>query len=163
FLQGPPAQWAEELAGLALEDGIGTFIVTGDDPDTIETFAGEVAPAVRERVAEERRRRGGGPGGDGDGGGGGGGPQPPNPRGVGGGGGGAGGGGGGGGGGGRAEPPSPGGDDAPRAGATEYARLGVTPTPEDGVRVSARAPWDDSTRPHRRPSGPEVTYTRRGR
>src|SRR5690606_19798212 len=102
-------------------------------PDTIETFAGEVAPAVRERVAEERRRRGGGPGGDG--GGGGGGPQPPNPR----------------------------GDDAPRAGATEYARLGVTPTPDDGGRVSARAPWDESTRPHRRPSGPEVTYTRRGR
>jgi hypothetical protein len=47
--------------------------------------------------------------------------------------------------------------------ATEYERLGVTPTPDDGVRVGAEAPWDESTRPHRAPSGPEVGYTRRGR
>jgi alkanesulfonate monooxygenase SsuD/methylene tetrahydromethanopterin reductase-like flavin-dependent oxidoreductase (luciferase family) len=55
-------------------------------------------------------------------------------------------------------PPS---DDA--AGASEYARLGVTPTPDDGTRLSATAPWDEASRPHRRPSGPEVAYTRRGR
>ncbi len=56
-------------------------------------------------------------------------------------------------------PPVP----ADAAGATEYERLGVRPTPDDGARVGAAAPWDESTRPHRTPSGPEVAYTRRGR
>jgi hemerythrin-like domain-containing protein len=45
---------------------------------------------------------------------------------------------------------------------SEYDRLGVRPTPDDGTRVSAGAPWDESTRPHRPESGPEVTYGRRG-
>ena len=50
-LDGPPEQWAEELADLALSDGISTFIFAGDDPDDLRRFAGEVAPAVRELVA----------------------------------------------------------------------------------------------------------------
>jgi alkanesulfonate monooxygenase SsuD/methylene tetrahydromethanopterin reductase-like flavin-dependent oxidoreductase (luciferase family) len=53
-LDGPADQWAEELAGLALSDGISTFIVAADDPDDLRRFAGEVAPAVRELVAAER-------------------------------------------------------------------------------------------------------------
>jgi luciferase-like monooxygenase/hemerythrin HHE cation binding domain-containing protein len=53
-LDGPPDQWAEELAGLALSDGISTFIVAADDPDDLRRFAGEVAPAVRELVDAER-------------------------------------------------------------------------------------------------------------
>jgi hemerythrin-like domain-containing protein len=48
-------------------------------------------------------------------------------------------------------------------GTTEYDRLGVTPTPDDGARLSAAAAWDEATRPHRPESGPDVTYTRRGR
>ncbi len=44
----------------------------------------------------------------------------------------------------------------------EYDRLGVTPTPDDGTRVSATAPWDESTRPRRAPSGAEQTYSDRG-
>jgi hypothetical protein len=55
---------------------------------------------------------------------------------------------------------------APRAqGAheSEYDRLGVTPTVDDGIRRSATVPWDESTRPHRQASGPEVAYTPRGR
>lgn len=47
--------------------------------------------------------------------------------------------------------------------AGEYERLGVAPTPDDGGRVAAVSPWDESTRPHRPPSGPDVTYTSRGR
>ena len=43
-----------ELAGLALDEGIGTFILMADDAATIETFAAEVAPAVREQVAAAR-------------------------------------------------------------------------------------------------------------
>ena len=56
-------------------------------------------------------------------------------------------------------------DGAMRAaeGATEYERLGVTPTADDRDGRPARAPWDEGSRPHRPPSGPEVTYTRRGR
>jgi alkanesulfonate monooxygenase SsuD/methylene tetrahydromethanopterin reductase-like flavin-dependent oxidoreductase (luciferase family) len=68
--------------------------------------------------------------------------------------------GGGGGGGSRAAAPK----DAPAAeGSTEYERLGVSPTRDAGTRLSATAPWDEATRPHREPSGPEVEYTRRGR
>ncbi|HEX4256175.1 MAG TPA: LLM class flavin-dependent oxidoreductase, partial [Streptosporangiaceae bacterium] len=50
-LDGPAEQWAEELADLALSDGISAFILAGDDPDDLRRFAGEVAPAVRELVA----------------------------------------------------------------------------------------------------------------
>jgi alkanesulfonate monooxygenase SsuD/methylene tetrahydromethanopterin reductase-like flavin-dependent oxidoreductase (luciferase family)/hemerythrin-like domain-containing protein len=108
----------EELARFALEDGIGTFILMTDDADAVETWAAEIAPAVRELVAAARS-----------------------------------------------------GSQAPVAAATEsvvgdtseYDRLGVTPTPDDGVRRSAGAMWDESTRPHRPESGPEVTYTRQGR
>jgi alkanesulfonate monooxygenase SsuD/methylene tetrahydromethanopterin reductase-like flavin-dependent oxidoreductase (luciferase family) len=73
--------------------------------------------------------------------------------------------GGGGGGGARTTaPPAPGPDpEAPAGGGSEYERLGVRPTADDGTRRSAQAPWDEATRPHREPSGPEVEYTRRGR
>jgi len=53
-LQGPPEQWAEELADLALSDGISAFILASDDPDDLRRFAAEVAPAVRQLVAAER-------------------------------------------------------------------------------------------------------------
>ncbi len=56
-LNGPPAQWAEELAGLTLEHGVSGFILATDDALTIERFAAEVAPATRELVAAERARR----------------------------------------------------------------------------------------------------------
>ena len=57
FLVGPPEQWAEDLAGLTLEYGITGFILTADDAWTIETFAKDVAPAVRELIAKERSGR----------------------------------------------------------------------------------------------------------
>ncbi|MFC0507787.1 LLM class flavin-dependent oxidoreductase [Micromonospora costi] len=56
LLDGPPEQWAEDLAGLALEYGVSAFILAADDPATLELFAAEVAPATRELVAEERAR-----------------------------------------------------------------------------------------------------------
>jgi hemerythrin-like domain-containing protein len=46
---------------------------------------------------------------------------------------------------------------------SESDLLGVTPTPDDGVRFSARVPWDESTRPHRPRSGGDVEYSDRGR
>ena len=56
LLNGPPAQWAKDLAGIALEYGVSTFIVMGDDAAAIEVFANEVVPATKALVAEERTR-----------------------------------------------------------------------------------------------------------
>ena len=120
---------AAELARLALEDGIATFIVTAKDQRTMMDFAAEVAPRVREAV-EEARLRGSGP-----------------PL--------------------AAVEASPASASALVQTAThietEDERLGVAPTPDERIRLSERAPWDDSTRPHRARSGPEVNYTDQGR
>jgi alkanesulfonate monooxygenase SsuD/methylene tetrahydromethanopterin reductase-like flavin-dependent oxidoreductase (luciferase family) len=55
LLDGPPAQWAEELADMALRYGVSTFVLGADEPATIERFAADVAPATRELVAAERQ------------------------------------------------------------------------------------------------------------
>jgi FAD/FMN-containing dehydrogenase len=62
FLQGPPEQWVEELLPLAVENGVGTFILWADDPGAIELFGAEVAPALREVVARHRGATGARPG-----------------------------------------------------------------------------------------------------
>ncbi|MBT0995262.1 LLM class flavin-dependent oxidoreductase [Cellulomonas sp. DKR-3] len=54
---------ADEIAELALEDGVSVFIVAADDPRVLERFAGDVMPDVRERVARERSARGTAPAG----------------------------------------------------------------------------------------------------
>lgn len=53
-----PQTTAEELARLAIEDGVSTFIVASDDPAEIRRFAEAVAPEVRERLAEHRAGEG---------------------------------------------------------------------------------------------------------
>lgn|SRR6185312_3938113 len=58
LLNVPPNVPAEELARLALEDGVSTFIIASDDPRMLEQFAGDVMPAVRESVAAARDARG---------------------------------------------------------------------------------------------------------
>ncbi|HEY8737793.1 MAG TPA: LLM class flavin-dependent oxidoreductase [Candidatus Dormibacteraeota bacterium] len=128
-VEAPARETAAELARLALEDGIATFIVTANDPRAVTDFAIEVVPRVREAV-EEARLRGSGP------------------------------------------PHGAVGSSLVRASAqvqtathfeTEDERLGVAPTPDERIRLSERAPWDDSTRPHRDRSGPQVNYTDQGR
>ena len=47
--------WAEQLAGLAVDEGISTFVLGTDDPDLIRTFGLEVAPAVRDQVDDRAR------------------------------------------------------------------------------------------------------------
>ncbi|KAB7745612.1 LLM class flavin-dependent oxidoreductase [Nostocoides sp. F2B08] len=59
FLEGTPENWAEQLAGLTLQQGMSTFILGTDDPDIVRRYAVEVAPRVREHVAAERERRAG--------------------------------------------------------------------------------------------------------
>jgi len=58
FLQGPPEQWVEQLLPLVLEQGFSAFILSVDDPRTIERFGAEVAPALREAVDRERKDAG---------------------------------------------------------------------------------------------------------
>jgi hemerythrin-like domain-containing protein len=54
FLQGPPAEWARQLAELALTGGTSTFILAVSSAADLERFAEEVAPAVRELVTAGR-------------------------------------------------------------------------------------------------------------
>jgi alkanesulfonate monooxygenase SsuD/methylene tetrahydromethanopterin reductase-like flavin-dependent oxidoreductase (luciferase family) len=54
FLNGPPSQWAEELTEVALTYGTSGFILASDDATLTQTFAAEVAPAVRKLVADAR-------------------------------------------------------------------------------------------------------------
>ncbi len=56
--------WVAELLPLAVEHGVGSFIIGSDDPDQLERFAGEVVPALREAVARERGAGGGLSGGE---------------------------------------------------------------------------------------------------
>jgi alkanesulfonate monooxygenase SsuD/methylene tetrahydromethanopterin reductase-like flavin-dependent oxidoreductase (luciferase family) len=52
---GPAERWVEVLTHLALDLGFGTFVLaTEPDPETLTTFIEDVAPNVRERVAERR-------------------------------------------------------------------------------------------------------------
>jgi alkanesulfonate monooxygenase SsuD/methylene tetrahydromethanopterin reductase-like flavin-dependent oxidoreductase (luciferase family) len=131
-LTGPIERQVEELARLALADGISVFIAMADDPATIEEFATAVAPAVRELVedgrAGSRTAEAAGP-------------EPAtDATGT-----------------GEAEKPAAEADTG-----SEYERLGVVPTPDPGERLTAPR-WDESTRPHREPSGPEIAYTDQGR
>src|ERR1700682_990138 len=59
FLQGPAHLWVEQLTLLALNHGISAFILAispGAEGD-LKRWAEEVAPAVREAVAKERKDR----------------------------------------------------------------------------------------------------------
>ena len=64
FLKGRPADWAEQLAALTLDQGMATYVLGTDDPDDVRRFGEEVAPMVRDLVAAERERRVTNPGAD---------------------------------------------------------------------------------------------------
>jgi alkanesulfonate monooxygenase SsuD/methylene tetrahydromethanopterin reductase-like flavin-dependent oxidoreductase (luciferase family) len=52
---GPPEHWADVLTHLALDLGFGTFVLAvPPDPSTLATFVEEVAPLVRDRIAQGR-------------------------------------------------------------------------------------------------------------
>ncbi|MFR9780551.1 LLM class flavin-dependent oxidoreductase [Micromonospora sp. MS34] len=118
FLEGPPEQWVEELAGLALDHGISTFVLGSDEPRAIQLFGQEVAPAVRELVAAERTAPGS-----------------------------------------RARAVQ---EERTAVEAGGSTGLAVTPTPDPGVRLSARRLWDESTRPAPPPPPAGQVYTAHG-
>lgn len=175
FLNGPPDQWAEELAGITLADGVSTFILGSDDPGLLERFAREVAPAVRELVAAERARSqpppagsqsgtgqtagdrtAGGETADGEtadgltAGGQTAGGQTAAPWAA--------------AGAGPAEPAASAGPAVAAAGGTGVpAALGLTPTVDTGERLSGEQPWDESSRPVAPAPPPGAVYSRHGR
>jgi len=62
ILEGPVSRWVEQLSRLVLDLGMDTFVFWppgGPEEQTrqVESFAGEVVPAVREAVAKERKGR----------------------------------------------------------------------------------------------------------
>jgi alkanesulfonate monooxygenase SsuD/methylene tetrahydromethanopterin reductase-like flavin-dependent oxidoreductase (luciferase family) len=59
LLDGPVAQWVEQLTTLAVHHGFSTFILAGDDVDDYQRIAREVIPAVRQNVARARGARDG--------------------------------------------------------------------------------------------------------
>ncbi|MGW5671678.1 LLM class flavin-dependent oxidoreductase [Micromonospora sp. NPDC003776] len=118
FLDGPPEQWVEELAGLALDHGISTFILGSDEPRAVQLFGQEIAPAVRELVAAERTTPGS-----------------------------------------RARAVQ---EERAAVQAGGSTGLAVTPTPDPGVRLSARRLWDESTRPTPPPAPAGHVYTPHG-
>lgn len=122
FLKGTPDDWAEQLAALTLVTGMSTYVLGTDSPDDVRRFATEVAPAVRELVAAERARAASAP--DTPAGG-----EPAtvsSTRSV-------------------AGAPLAGGSHEP--GVSREASRGVAPTPDDGTRLLAEQPWDETTRP----------------
>jgi alkanesulfonate monooxygenase SsuD/methylene tetrahydromethanopterin reductase-like flavin-dependent oxidoreductase (luciferase family) len=54
FLNGPPEQWVDDLAGLARDYGISGFILMADDPGLINLYASQIVPATRERISSQR-------------------------------------------------------------------------------------------------------------
>jgi alkanesulfonate monooxygenase SsuD/methylene tetrahydromethanopterin reductase-like flavin-dependent oxidoreductase (luciferase family)/hemerythrin-like domain-containing protein len=110
FLRGPAKVWVEQLAELALTDGISGFVlmVDADGEDDLRRYAEEVGPGVRELVEQERNM-------------------------------------------------------APRKQEEAVDRLGVTPTPDDGTRLSTERLWDEEKRPTGPPPAPDAVYTAAGR
>jgi len=151
FLDGPPKVWAEQLAGLALDEGMSGFVLMADDALTVERFAAEVAPSVRELVARERASAAGSQSADLE-------RTVVSPD--------------------RSATSTPGAtitaatSAASARAATPVAaaaagvparelqeRLGVVPTPDNGVRLSAETVWDESARPLAPAPDPAARYT----
>ncbi|SDO41299.1 Flavin-dependent oxidoreductase, luciferase family (includes alkanesulfonate monooxygenase SsuD and methylene tetrahydromethanopterin reductase) [Nakamurella panacisegetis] len=121
------------LADWALEYGVSVFIAPGDDLRTIEHYAAEIAPAVRESVERARTQA-----------------PPPEPAPaehgpV------------------EVAGPVTGEFARPVTGeVTVPAALGVTPTPDDGARLLPTTRWDESARPFP-PIPDGIRYSDRGR
>jgi alkanesulfonate monooxygenase SsuD/methylene tetrahydromethanopterin reductase-like flavin-dependent oxidoreductase (luciferase family)/hemerythrin-like domain-containing protein len=54
FLRGPAKVWIEQLTELALTEGMSGFVLMVENSADLRRFAEEVAPGVRELVAQER-------------------------------------------------------------------------------------------------------------
>jgi hemerythrin-like domain-containing protein len=118
-----PGVTPEELAALALDEGMSTFIVPVRSVSDVERFAEEVAPATRELVDAERARRS----------------YTPSPDAV-------------------ADVRGPAGPAPRHTTAGEVFPLVVTPTPDDGVRLTGELSWDEDGRP-RLPKETAASYT----
>jgi hypothetical protein len=120
FLRGPAKVWVEQLAEVALTEGMSGFVlmVESGGIGDLRRFAEEVVPGVRELVSQERNLF-------------------------------------------EAVTPAP----APvvLTPAVLPERLGVTPTPDDGERLSSERLWDESVRPRGPAPSEDAVYTAAGR
>jgi alkanesulfonate monooxygenase SsuD/methylene tetrahydromethanopterin reductase-like flavin-dependent oxidoreductase (luciferase family) len=55
LLNGPVAQWVDELTTLTVEYGMDTYILAENDLNQVQRFAVEIVPQVREQVARQRK------------------------------------------------------------------------------------------------------------
>jgi alkanesulfonate monooxygenase SsuD/methylene tetrahydromethanopterin reductase-like flavin-dependent oxidoreductase (luciferase family)/hemerythrin-like domain-containing protein len=129
FLQGRPDEWAEQLAGLTLDQGMATYVLGTDDADDVRRFGEEVAPLVRDLVATERARRGAHEADAVT--------SPVLVR--------------------SSDRPEGSAESAAGATASGAHSHAVTPTADDGSRLTGILPWDEATRPTypRRPDAAE--------
>ena len=137
FLQGTVDDWVEQLAGLALAEGMSGFVLAADagSARSMQRFAEEVAPAVRVAVEQERSTGAAHPAPA---------PEPPTQP--------------------ESEPGVVATVTAPAAVAPDGgAAPGVTPTADDGTRRSTERVWDESARPTGPAPATGATYTDRGR
>lgn len=132
FLEGTVHDWVEQLTGLALDDGISGFVLSADvaSARSMQRFAEEVAPAVRDAV-DHARTQGTVSG-----------TAPASVAGT-------------------APASVARAEDPPAAPVT--AGLGVLPTPDDGARLSAEQPWDETSRPAAPVADPGRAYSETGR
>jgi alkanesulfonate monooxygenase SsuD/methylene tetrahydromethanopterin reductase-like flavin-dependent oxidoreductase (luciferase family) len=128
--EAPAERWVDELVTAATDDGISVFILGSDDRRQLQTFAREIAPAVRDAVDGARR-------------------HPVTTA--------------------SAEP----GAGAALSPATSQPATSqrassppalspsftLVPTPDDGTRLSAELPWDESDRPTGPTPDPRRSYT----
>lgn len=138
LLQGPVSQWVDELTELVLTEGMSAFILGSDDPSDIQRFGQEVAPAVREavtaaRAAAEQERTSSASHA----------PAPVTEA--------------------SAVTPSESTASIAPAAPSQPSRLGLSPTPDDGRRLSNQRPFDEATRPHYDPPAADAAYTDQGR
>ncbi|QFG68337.1 LLM class flavin-dependent oxidoreductase [Ornithinimicrobium pratense] len=132
-LRGSATDWAEQLAELALGQGMSTFILATDDVRTVQVFGQEVGPALRDLVQAERSGRAGGDLAAAN-------DQAPESVEV---------------------TTAPGAPGNPGAGVTR-AQLpqGIIPTPDDGTRLTGELDWDEPSRPSvGAPAGAPTAYT----
>ncbi|GAA1179218.1 hypothetical protein GCM10009584_21230 [Ornithinimicrobium humiphilum] len=147
-LHGTPADWAEQLAGLALGEGMSTFILATDDARAVRVFGEEVGPMVRDLVSAGRERAAATEVDEVEGG-----AQEQIDVGA------AGGAIASGGASASGEAGAPGGAGIPAAGVTQAGSV-FRPTPDDGTRLTGELEWDEAARPTApEPPGAPTAYT----
>lgn len=134
FLEGTVDDWVEQLAGLALEQGTSGFILAADAGSARAMQRFAEEVAPAVRLAVDHERSTSAPHPE---------PAPPPPT--------------------QPEEDRPALTTRAAPGPAASGEVGVTPTPDDGQRLSTERVWDESARPTGPAVDPAATYTEGGR